>query len=77
MSILSILSTLFIGPLKLVFELIFGIANRFVSNPGLAIIFLSLAMNILVLPLYKRADAMQEAARDTEAKLKRGVDHIK
>ena len=77
MSILSLLSTLFLGPLKLVFELIFGIANRFVSNPGLAIIFLSLAMNILVLPLYKRADAMQEAARDTEAKLKRGVDHIK
>ncbi len=77
MSILSILSTLFIGPLKLIFEIIFGVANRFVSNPGLAIIFLSLAMNILVLPLYKRADAMQEAARDTEAKLKAGVDHIK
>ena len=77
MSILSILSTLFIGPLKLVFEIIFGIANRFVSNPGLAIIFLSLAMNILVLPLYKRADAMQEEARDTEARLKAGVDHIK
>ncbi len=77
MSILSILSTLFIGPLKLIFEIIFGVANRFVSNPGLAIIFLSLAMNILVLPLYKRADAMQEEARDTEAKLKAGVDHIK
>ena len=63
MSLFTILGTLFLGPLKLVFEIIFGLANSLVSNPGLAIIFLSLAMNILVLPLYKRADAMQEAAR--------------
>ena len=77
MSFLTFLSTLFIGPLKLVFELIFGVALSFVNNPGLAIIFLSLAMNILVLPLYRRADAMQEEARDIENKLSRGVAHIK
>lgn len=77
MSFFSILETLFIGPLKLIFEIIFGIANRFVENPGLSIIFLSLAMNILVLPLYRRADAMQEAARDIENKLNKGVTHIK
>ncbi|MCH5351977.1 MAG: YidC/Oxa1 family membrane protein insertase, partial [Acutalibacter sp.] len=34
-------------------------------------------MNILVLPLYRRADAMQENARDTEAKLHDGAAHIK
>ncbi|MDO4420371.1 MAG: YidC/Oxa1 family membrane protein insertase, partial [Ruminococcus sp.] len=34
-------------------------------------------MNILVLPLYKRADAMQEEARDIENKLHKGVAHIK
>lgn len=77
MSFFAILETLFIGPLKLIFEIIFGVANRFVSNPGLAIIFLSLAMNILVLPLYRRADAMQEKARDIENKLSYGVNHIK
>jgi len=77
MSFLTFLSTLFIGPLKLAFELIFGVALSFVNNPGLAIIFLSLAMNILVLPLYRRADAMQEEARDIENKLSRGVAHIK
>ena len=43
----------------------------------MAIIFLSLIMNILVLPLYRRADAMQEASRDIEAKLHDGVAHIK
>ncbi len=77
MSFLSILSTLLIGPLKLIFEVIFGFANKFVDNPGLAIIFLSLIMNIMVLPLYRRADALQEQTRDTEAKLHRGVAHIK
>lgn len=77
MSFFSILETLFIGPLKLIFEVIFSVANTFVGNPGLSIIFLSLVMNILVLPLYRRADAMQEAARDIENKLNKGVTHIK
>lgn len=77
MSIWSILETLLIGPLKLIFEIIFEYANRFVNHPGLAIIFLSLIMNILVLPLYRRADAMQEAIRDIEARLHDGVTHIK
>ncbi len=77
MSFLSILETLFIGPLKLLFEIIFQVADKFVNHPGLSIVVLSLVMNILVLPLYKRADAMQEEARDIEAKLSRGVSHIK
>ena len=77
MSIWSILESLFIGPLKLVFEVIFGVANSYTNHPGLAIIFLSLVMNILVLPLYRRADAMQEEARDIDMKLSRGVSHIK
>lgn len=77
MSLLSILETLLIGPLKLIFEIIFELANRLIRHPGLAIIALSLIMNLLVLPLYRRADAMQEKARDMEAKLRDGVAHIK
>lgn len=77
MSLITILETLLIGPLKLVFEIIFVIANRMIGHPGLAIIVLSLIMNILVLPLYKRADAMQEESRDMEAKLRDGAAHIK
>ena len=77
MSLIAIIETLFIGPLKLLFEVIFQLANRFVNHPGLSIIFLSLVMNILVLPLYRRADAMQEEARDIDAKLRDGVSHIK
>lgn len=77
MSFFSILETLLIGPLKLIFEIIFQVVYEFVCNPGIAIILLSLSMNILVLPLYRRADAMQEQARDIEAKLSGGVAHIK
>lgn len=77
MTVLDILYTILLGPLQLVFEIIYTIANRFIGHPGLAIIILSLIMNFLVLPLYKRSDAMQEDARDTEARLSKGVNHIK
>lgn len=77
MTIADILFTILLGPLKLVFEIIYVIANRVIGHPGLAIVVLSLIMNFLVLPLYKRSDAMQEEARDTDARLSKGVNHIK
>ncbi len=77
MSFGAIIENLLIGPLKLLFEIIFQLANRFVHHPGISIIFLSLIMNILVLPLYRQADAKQEEARDIDAKLHHGVSHIK
>ena len=77
MSFWAILNTLLFKPLQLVFEVIYMIAYRVIDNPGLAIIVLSLVMNFLVLPLYKRADAMQEEERDMEIKLRKGVSHIK
>ena len=77
MSVLDMIGSLLIGPLKLLFEVIFSVALRLIENPGLSIIVLSLAMNILVLPLYRRADAIQIEARDTENKLKDVVTHIK
>ena len=74
---MSVIYNLLVGPLQLIFEVVFAFANRFFANPGYSIIFLSLAMNFLVLPLYKRADAMQAEQRDTEQRLKPWVDHIK
>ena len=65
MSLMKILEMLLIGPLKLVFEIIYNLAYRMVGHPGLAIIFLSLVMNVLVLPLYKQADMVQEKAKNT------------
>ena len=77
MSILNILYQLFIGPLELFFEVVFSLSNRIVDNPGLSIVVLSLAMNFLVLPLYRRADAMQAEERDRSLRMKPWVDHIK
>ena len=75
--LLSILSLMIIQPLQFVFEVIFSIAYKLTAHPGMSIIALSLIMNFLVLPLYKRADDMQEKQREKEEKLKKGIDHIK
>ena len=77
MSFGDILSTLLLGPLKLIFEFIFFFANKLTGHPGLSIIALSMMVNLLLMPLYKRADAMQKEARDTEAKLHDTAEHIK
>lgn len=77
MSIGTIINTVFIGPLKFLFEILFSFAYQITSNVGVSIILLSLAMNFLVLPLYKCADAMQEKARDKEMELHDGIQHIK
>ena len=77
MSILSFLYTFIITPLELLFEVIFTVANKIIGNAGLAIIFLSLAVNFLVLPLYKRADELQAEERDIQAKMAPRLKHIK
>lgn len=77
MSFWTALYTLLLKPLELIFEVIYNAAYQNIKNPGLSIIALSLAMNFLVLPLYRRADAMQEEERETEARLNKWVKHIK
>lgn len=77
MTIWTALYKLLIGPLELFFEVVFSIAYHILNHPGLSIIFLSLAMNFLVLPLYRRADALQAEQRDVEMKLQPWVTHIK
>ena len=77
MSIGTIIYRILIGPLELLFETIFVIAERHVDNPAFAIIILSLTMNFLVLPLYRRADAVQAEERDREKELAPWIKHIK
>ena len=77
MNVFSWLYEIIIGPLELSFEIIFSLAYRLLGSPGIAIIILSLCMNFLLMPLYMRTDAIQEEARNTEARMKKGVAHIK
>lgn len=77
MSFFEMLDTLLLKSLELVFEVVYMLAYRMIGNPGLSIIVLSLFMNFLVLPLYMRADAIQEEQHALERKLQKGADHIK
>ncbi len=58
-------------------ETVFTASMKILGNPGLSIIFVSLFVQILVLPLYKRAEAMQEAERQKQQEMKPFIDHIK
>ncbi|MCR4797618.1 MAG: YidC/Oxa1 family membrane protein insertase, partial [Lachnospiraceae bacterium] len=77
MNLITILYYLFIRPLELLFETVFALANRKLDNPVLCIVVLSLVVNFLVLPLYKRADALQAEERAKEKSLEKWVSHIK
>ena len=77
MTVASFFLYLFIMPLQLLFELIYSTVYNFLNSPGFSIVALSLAMNFLLLPLYRRADAIQEQQRDVEKQLEPGVKHIR
>ena len=77
MTIASMLYQLILGPLILLFDVICSSAYRMTRNLGVSIVFLSLAINLLVLPLYRRADAIQEEERRVSLRLQPGVSHIK
>ncbi len=77
MTFSQIIYTIILGPLELLFDTVYAIAVGATNNPGLSLIFLSLTINLLVLPLYRRADAMQEEERQQAIKLKPGIDHIR
>ena len=77
MSFFQIIFTILIKPLMIFFEYVYSTALKGIHDPGLSIVALSLAMNLMVLPLYNRADAVQEAENEMELKLSKGVSHIR
>ena len=77
MSFLSMVYNLLMGPIEILFDVVYAVMYRITENKGLAIVALSLAINFLVLPLYRQADALQEEERVRTQKMQRGVDHIK
>ncbi len=56
---LSSLYDIVVSPLVCLIELVFTIGYRLTGSPGLAVIGVSLAVNLLCLPLYRMADAAQ------------------
>ena len=64
-------------PLELVFEFVFSVMLRIFDKPIFSLIGLSLIVNLLCLPLYKRADAIQMAETEKQNKMSYWVKHIK
>ena len=77
MNLLHVLYLITLYPIEYLLQTIFSIISRFSGNTVLSIIVLSLVVNIIVLPLYNRADKIQEEAKDKENKIAPMVKHIK
>lgn len=77
MTVSHMMFQLLIKPLEVLFEIIYGYTMICLNNPGLAIIVMSLVMNILLLPLYRRADLIQEEERRLEKAMEPGLAHIR
>ena len=77
MSVFDYLFFLFIEPLKLLFEVVFFYAYKFSNNVGISIVVISIVINILVLPLYKRADRLEKEQREKKLAMKPWTDRIK
>ena len=66
-----------IYPIELLLEICFTLINRMTGNPGIAIIGVSIVINFLLLPLYLRADKIQEGERKRQGKIQSWSDHIR
>ena len=77
MYFLQLLYQLLIAPLELIFEFTFGFFYEILGDIGMSIIPLSLIVNFLLLPFYRRADQIQKEQHAIEEKLAPGIDHLK
>ena len=77
MSVWDMLGKTIIGPLELLLDVIYTFSYRLTHKPGMAIVVLSLTVNLLILPLYLRADKIQEEDKDQMIRMKPGIDRIK
>lgn len=73
----SFLFDLIIYPLWLIIELVYVVFDLMFHNPFLSIAGVSIAVNILTLPLYNIAESWQQKERDIQKKMKPQVDRIK
>lgn len=75
---LDFLYILFIWPARFVIEFLFLIFKElFHENTGPAIVFLSLAVNTMLLPIYTVADRWQDEERDIQNRMKRRCKQIR
>ena len=77
MTVLEMIRQLVLGPIELLLDVIFALSMKMTESPVLSIVALSLAINLLVLPLYKKADDLQKEEQEISKRLKPRIDQIK
>lgn len=76
-SFYSIIYSIIIYPLELIYELIYSLVMRIVPIPGVSIIILSIFINTMLVPIYKLIDAIQKEQYEKEKELSFWIAHIK
>jgi membrane protein insertase Oxa1/YidC/SpoIIIJ len=77
MSFVHFIYQLIIEPLVVLFEYVYAFSCQLTGDSALALIPLSLAVNFLCLPLYRRADAIRLQNREKEKQMEGGLKHIR
>jgi YidC/Oxa1 family membrane protein insertase len=69
--------TLFIWPIRFILEFFFVLSIRIFDAPGSSVIFLSIVVNTLTLPIYIIADRWQKEERELQKRMKKKLTDIK
>ncbi len=75
--ILTLIYAFFIYPIEYFIETVYSISINLIPNYGLAICSVSIAVQLLTLPIYKRADAIQDTERLKQKKMEGWIRHIR
>ena len=71
------LYALLIYPIEMFIETVFTLSMKTIPSAGYAILFVSIAVQLLALPMYKRADEIQEEEHTKQKELSGWIKHIK
>jgi YidC/Oxa1 family membrane protein insertase len=73
----DILYTIIIYPLETIFEVVFVFARLSFKATGISVVFISIAISLLCLPLYNVAEYWQRLERETQKRLKAKTGKIR
>lgn len=75
--VFSVIYDLVIQPLVFAYDLLFSLLYRALRDPASTILALSIVINFIVLPLYKKADALQQEEQAKKRAMDPWVKHIR
>lgn len=68
---------IFIGSLLFIYDLLFTLIYRSFRDPAVTIIILSIVINLIVLPLYKKADELQKEEQNKKKSMEATIKRIR